>query len=231
MGQLKEVRMKILVVDDEESLRESLRFLLEQAQYQVETAADGLEGLGKATEFQPDLVLLDGMLPGLDGVEVCRRLRAGGFPGVVLMLTARGEEMDQVLGLEGGADDYVVKPFRHLELLARIKAHLRRRGRESEPGMRSGELEIFPDRHEVWRGSSKLDLTPKEFALLHFLFERRRKAQSRERILSACWGYEFDGEARVVNVTVQRLREKIESDPAQPRYLVTVRGVGYMWDV
>lgn len=223
--------MKILVVDDEESLRESLRFLLQQAQYQVETAGDGLEGLHKATEFQPDLILLDGMLPGLDGLEVCRRLRAQEFPGIVLMLTARGEELDQVMGLEGGADDYVVKPFRHLELLARIKAHLRRRGREGEPGLRSGDLEIFPDRHEVWRCSSKLELTPKEFALLHFLFENRRKAQSRERILSACWGYEFDGEARVVNVTVQRLREKIESDPAQPRYLVTVRGVGYMWDV
>lgn len=223
--------MKILVVDDEESLRESLRFLLQQAHYQVETAEDGLQGLHKAGEFQPDLILLDGMLPGLDGVEVCRRLRAQQFSGIVLMLTARGEEIDQVMGLEGGADDYVVKPFRHLELLARIKAHLRRRGRDTEPGLRSGELEIFPDRHEVWRCSAKLDLTPKEFALLHFLFEHRRKAQSRERILSACWGYEFDGEARVVNVTVQRLREKIESDPAQPRYLVTVRGVGYMWDV
>ena len=223
--------MKILVVDDEESMRESLRFLLQQAQYQVETAADGLQGFQKALEFQPDLILLDGMLPGLDGLEVCRRLRAQQFPGIVLMLTARGEEIDQVMGLEGGADDYVVKPFRHLELLARIKAHLRRRGRDAEPGLRSGDLEIFPDRHEVWRSSSKLDLTPKEFALLHFLYEHRRKAQSRERILSACWGYEFDGEARVVNVTVQRLREKIESDPAQPRYLVTVRGVGYMWDV
>lgn len=223
--------MKILVVDDEESLRESLRFLLEQSQYQVATAEDGLLGLEKARSWQPDLILLDGMLPGLDGLEVCRRLRAEEFPGVVLMLTARGEEIDQVMGLEGGADDYVVKPFRHLELLARIKAHLRRRGRAGEPGLRSGDLEIFPDRHEVWRSSSKLDLTPKEFALLHFLFENRRKAVSRERILSACWGYEFDGEARVVNVTVQRLREKIENDPAQPRYLVTVRGVGYMWDV
>jgi two-component system OmpR family response regulator len=223
--------MKILVVDDEEALRESLRFLLQQAQYQVETADDGPQGLLKASQFEPDLVLLDGMLPGLDGLEVCRRLRAQNFAGVVLMLTARGEEIDQVLGLESGADDYVVKPFRHLELLARIKAHLRRRDRVAEPGLRSGDLEIFPDRHEVWRCSVKVDLTPKEFALLHFLYEHRRKAVSRERILSACWGYEFDGEARVVNVTVQRLREKIEVDPAQPRYLVTVRGVGYMWDV
>lgn len=223
--------MKILVVDDEESLRESLRFLLQQAQYQVETASDGLQGLHKAGEFQPDLILLDGMLPGLDGVEVCRRLRDQQYPGIVLMLTARGEEIDQVRGLEGGADDYVVKPFRHLELLARIKAHLRRRGRDAEPSVRSGELELFAERHEVWRNGERLDLTPKEFSLLHFLHEHRRKAQSRERILSACWGYEFDGEARVVNVTVQRLREKIEIDPAQPRYLVTVRGVGYMWDV
>lgn len=223
--------MKILVVDDEESLRESLRYLLQQAAYEVRTAASGPEGLEAALNWQPDLTLLDVMLPGLDGFEVCRRLRAEGFAHPILLLTARGQEIDQVLGLEQGADDYIVKPFRHLELLARVKAHLRRSQRQAEPGLHSGGLEIFAERHEVWRDGLKLDLTPKEFALLQFLLEHRRKAQSRERILSACWGYEFDGEARVVNVTVQRLREKIEADPANPRYLVTVRGVGYMWDV
>ncbi len=223
--------MKILVVDDEESLRESLRYLLQQASYEVRTAASGPDGLELALNWQPDLTLLDVMLPGLDGIEVCRRLRAGGFAHPILLLTARAQEIDQVQGLEQGADDYIVKPFRHLELLARVKAHLRRFQRQPEPGMRSGQLEIFPERHEVWRDGAKLELTPKEFALLQFLLENRRKAQSRERILSACWGYEFDGEARVVNVTVQRLREKIEADPANPAYLVTVRGVGYMWDV
>jgi len=222
---------KILVVDDEESLRESLRYLLEQSNYQVVTASDGPEGLRKAQENAPDLILLDVMLPGLDGLEVCRRLRAQSFGGAILLLTAKSQEIDQVMGLEQGADDYVVKPFRHLELLARVKAHLRRNKRESEPGLRSGDLEIFPERHEVWARGAKLELTPKEFSLLHFLLENRRRAQSRERILSACWGYDFEGEVRVVNVTVQRLREKIETDPANPHHLVTVRGVGYMWDV
>lgn len=223
--------MKILVVDDEESLRESLRYLLQQAAYEVRTAATGSEGLEVAQSWQPDLILLDVMLPQLDGFEVCRRLRGSGFANVILLLTARGQEIDQVQGLEQGADDYIVKPFRHLELLARIKAHLRRLHRLAESVVSTGELEVLAERHEVWRSGQKLDLTPKEFALLQFLLEHRRKAQSRERILSACWGYDFEGEARVVNVTVQRLREKIEADPADPRYLVTVRGVGYMWDV
>ncbi|MBS2036391.1 response regulator transcription factor [bacterium] len=223
--------MKILVVDDEPSLRESLRYLLEQAAYEVCTADTGSRGLELAQSWQPDLILLDVMLPGMDGFEVCRRLRGADFSGIILLLTARDQEIDQVQGLELGADDYIVKPFRHLELLARIKAHLRRLQRQAEPVLSSGELEVSNHRHEVWRSGQKLDLTPKEFALLLFLLENRRKAQTRERILAACWGYEFEGEARVVNVTVQRLREKIEADPAHPRYLVTVRGVGYMWDV
>ncbi|MFN8612276.1 MAG: response regulator transcription factor [Vulcanimicrobiota bacterium] len=223
--------MKILVVDDEESLRESLLYLLQQSGYQVRAAATGGQGLELAQSWQPDLMLLDVMLPELDGYEVCRRLRAHGFSGIILLLTARSQEIDQVQGLEQGADDYVVKPFRHLELLARVKAHLRRHHRQAEPALRAGDLEVFVERHEVWRHGQKLDLTPKEFTLLNFLVENRRRALSRERILSACWGYDFEGEARVVNVTVQRLREKIESDPANPRWLVTVRGVGYMWDV
>ena len=224
----------ILIVDDEESLRESLRFLLEQQHYRVLSADNGGEALERARQQPPDLILLDVMLPGLDGFEVCRRLRSQGFAGVILLLTARGEEIDQVLGLELGADDYVVKPFRHRELLARVKAHLRRNQRvEAQPAVRfqAGLLTLYPERHEAWRGDQKLDLTPKEFALLHYFMENRRRAQSREQILSAVWGYDFGGETRVVNVTIQRLREKIETDPSQPTQLVTVRGVGYMWDV
>lgn len=222
----------LLVVDDEESLRESLRFLLEQQHYRVLAAADGPEGLHLAAQQAPDLILLDVMLPGLDGFEVCRRLRAQGFGGVVVLLTARGEEIDQVVGLELGADDYIVKPFRHRELLARVKAHLRRSQRlDSDPGLKSGPLTLHPERREAFFHDTRLELTPKEFALLHFLVENRRKAQTRERILSAVWGYDFGGETRVVNVTIQRLREKIEADPANPGLLVTVRGLGYMWDV
>lgn len=222
----------VLLVDDEAALRESLQFLLEQQHYRVLTAQDGPECLALTAVHAPDLILLDVMLPGLDGFEVCRRLRGQGFRGAVVLLTARGEEIDQVVGLELGADDYIVKPFRPRELLARVKAHLRRNQRdEAEATIQTGSLRILPERREVWSGTTKLELTPKEFALLHYLVENRRRAQSRERILSAVWGYDFGGETRVVNVTVQRLREKIEADPAQPVQLVTVRGLGYMWDV
>ena len=223
----------VLVVDDEESLRESLRFALEQQHYRVLLACDGPQCLQLVAQDPPHLILLDVMLPGLDGFEVCRQLRSRGFKGSVLLLTARGEEIDQVVGLELGADDYIVKPFRHRELLARIKAHLRRnqRAETCEVTLNAGTFQLFPDRHEAFANGEKLDLTPKEYALLQFLIENRRRAQSRERILSAVWGYDFGGETRVVNVTIQRLREKIEADPANPSQLVTVRGVGYMWDV
>lgn len=224
----------LLLVDDEESIRESLRFLLEQQHYQVLTAQDGPECLALVAQRSPDLILLDVMLPGLDGFEVCRRLRAQAYSKIIILLTARGEEIDQVVGLELGADDYIVKPFRPRELLARVKAHLRRDQRaepQPESSIQAGPLQILPERREVWSSGQKLDLTPKEFALLHFLVDHRRRAQSRERILSAVWGYDFGGETRVVNVTMQRLREKIEADPANPQHLVTVRGLGYMWDV
>lgn len=222
----------VLLVDDEDSLRESLRFMLEQQNYKVLSAGDGAECLQVVGRQAPDLILLDVMLPGLDGFEVCRRLRGQGFGGVIVLLTAKGEEIDQVVGLELGADDYIVKPFRHRELLARVKAHLRRSQRaEPEAGLKSGKVHLFPERREAWADGHKLDLTPKEFALLHYLVDHRRKAQSRERILSSVWGYDFGGETRVVNVTIQRLREKIEADPANPTHIVTVRGVGYMWDV
>ena len=222
----------VLIVDDEEALRESLRFMLEQQHYRVLCAQDGPGALQVAAHDPPDLILLDVMLPGLDGFEVCRQLRGRGFAGAILLLTARSEEIDQVVGLELGADDYVVKPFRHRELLARVKAHLRRNQRsEAELALQSGNVQLFPERREAWVNEQKLDLTPKEFALLHYLLENRRRAQTRERILSAVWGYDFGGETRVVNVTIQRLREKIEADPAHPTHIVTVRDLGYMWDV
>jgi DNA-binding response OmpR family regulator len=207
-----------MVVDDEESLVESLRFLLEQQQYRVLCATSGSECLQQVQRQTPDLILLDVMLPGTDGFEVCRQLRTQGYAGLVLLLTARGDEIDQVLGLELGADDY-------------IKAHLRRARRAPDNTLRAGELQLCPERREASLREQRLELSPKEFQLLQFLWENRRRAQSRERILESVWGYDFDGESRVVNVTIQRLREKIEDDPAAPRYIVTVRGVGYMFDV
>lgn len=223
----------ILLVDDEISLIETLGFMLEQQGYRVCSAMTGRACLDLVARDRPDLVVLDVMLPEMDGFEVCRQLRAGGFAGPVLLLTARGEEIDQVVGLELGADDYITKPFRHRELLARIRAHLRRSHREPavDPAFKAGELSILPDRREAFLRGQKLELSPKEYTLLLFLLENRRKVQTRERILSSVWGYDFDGESRVVNVTIQRLRDKIELDPAQPAYIVTVRGAGYMLDV
>lgn len=224
----------LLLVDDEVSLLESLAFLLEQQGYAVHTAGSGPECLQQVEQQAPDLIVLDVMLPGMDGFEVCRRLRAQEYPGVILLLTAKGEEIDQVVGLELGADDYITKPFRHRELLARIRAHLRRcerNGSFEEHCLRAGDLKLQPERREAFLAERKLELSPKEYQLLQFLLENRRRVQSRERILSQVWGYDFEGESRVVNVTIQRLREKIESDPAQPRYIVTVRGAGYMFDV
>lgn len=221
----------LLVVDDEPALRESLQFMLQQQGYLVRTAASGPEALQLTAEHPPDLILLDVMLPGFDGFEVTRRLRALAYGGPILLLTARDEEIDQVLGFEGGADDYVTKPFRHRELLARIRAHLRRVQREPlTPEADGAALQIFAERHEVHLKGRKLDLTPREYDLLAFFFLNRGKALPRERILEQVWGYDFEGESRVVNVTIQRLREKIEIDPAQPRLLTTVRGVGYLLD-
>lgn len=225
----------ILVVDDEESLLESIRFLLEQQGYLVHTAQRGLEALTLAERVKPDLVLLDVMMPGLDGFEVCRRLRLQGYVGLVVLLTARGDEIDQVVGLELGADDYLTKPFRHRELAARLKAHLRRSQREGLDrtglsGLQAGELRLVVERREAWHGDRRLELTPKEFQLLHYLLERRGRACSREQILEACWGFDFEGESRVVNVTIQRLREKLESAGPSPQ-IVTLRSLGYMLDV
>lgn len=220
----------VLVVDDELSLVESLRFLLEQNSYRVVTAGTGPQALEQARTYAPNLILLDIMLPGFDGLEVCRRLRAQGFQAPILLLTARDDEIDQVVGLEIGADDYVTKPFRHRELLARVRAHLRRNQRLEPAGLKAGDIEIFPERREAFCRGEKLDLTPKEFQLLQFLLENRRRAQSRERILSAVWGYDYEGEDRVVNVTIQRLREKVEIDPGNPQQIVTVRGLGYMFE-
>ncbi len=218
----------LLLVDDEASLRDSLSFVLSGQGYQVRTAASGLECLEAVAQAPPDLILLDVMLPGLDGLEVCRRLRSQGFAGLVLLLTARDEEIDQVLGLETGADDYITKPFRQRELLARLRAHLRRleRLQSSPQQVVAGPLTWWPSRREVLRGEQRLELSPKEYQLLTFFIENKGQLLTHERLLEHCWGYDFEGENRVVKVTIQRLRDKIGDN-----LITTLRGSGYRLDV
>lgn len=229
---------KILLVEDDRVLRETLTYHLEHQGYTVVQVGDGLSALEKARTEMPDLILLDVMLPGLDGFEVCRRIRET-LDVPIIMLTARSEESDKVLGLEWGADDYVTKPFNLRELQARIKAHLRREARlrgdeeavagETKP-LVFGDLVVDLSRHEVTRAGVKLDLKPKEFELLVFLMRHRGMVLSRELILERVWGWDFVGNTRTVDVHIRWLREKIERNPAEPERIVTVRGIGYRFE-
>ena len=227
-------RATILLVEDEVGLREGISFQLERAEYTVIAVENGELALAAAQNGQPDLVLLDINLPGIDGLEVCQKLRAGGYNHPVLLLTARGDEIDRVVGLEVGADDYIVKPFSSRELLARIKAHLRRERRQYETSLeetrgsdQAQPISLDPLQREVRKDGELLVLTPREFDLLSVLFEHKGQVMTREQLLERVWGYDFEGESRVVNVTVARLRDKLERDPSAPRHLLTVRGVGY----
>ena len=221
----------VLVVDDEQSLREALAWSLEQDGHRVITAADGREALEKFRAEQPDLVLLDLMLPELSGMEVCRILRhESGVP--ILMLTARGSEIDKVVGLEMGADDYVTKPFSQRELQARVRALLRRREvAETSPGDRPidlGRVTVDLAGHRLLRDGRPLPVKPKAFELLQFLLKSPGQVFTRQQLLERVWGYDYAGETRTVDVHVHWLRAVIEEDPAQPALLETVRGVGYV---
>jgi two-component system, OmpR family, response regulator VicR len=223
---------RILVVEDEEPIADILKFSLEREGYSVALAFDGIEAIQKTHSFQPDLILLDVMLPEKDGFEVCKEVRS--FSGVpIIMITARDSEIDKVLGLELGADDYVTKPFSTRELLARIKANLRRHSFESASKTDAttrivlGDLVIDLDRYEVMKRSSVIPLTHREFELLSFLASRPGIVYSREQLLLDVWGADYEGDSRAVDVTIRRLREKIEDDPANPVYVLTKRGVGY----
>ncbi len=230
---------KILIVEDEPSLQETLSYNLTRQGYTVESTGDGLAALESARRLQPDLIILDLMLPGIDGFEVCRILRQE-MNVPILMLTARDDEVDRVIGLEMGADDYVTKPFSMRELLARVKAHLRRTHliREelaAEPApekeiLRFDNLIINLTRHEVLLNDQPLALKPKEFELLVFLARHRGQAISRDMILERVWGWGFSGGSRTVDVHIRWLREKIEADPDQPSRFVTVRGAGYRFE-
>jgi DNA-binding response OmpR family regulator len=233
---------KVLIVEDETALRETLAYTLEREGFSVRSVDDGLKALAAAPEFAPDIVLLDIMLPGIDGFEVCRRLRAK-INAPILMLTARESEIDRVVGLEMGADDYITKPFHMRELVARIKAQLRRvRMIREEKGARDseeaapqaplviGDLVIDTARGEALRNGKPLPLKPKEFELLLYFARHRGQVLSREQILERVWGWEYTGDSRTVDVHVRWLREKIEPAPADPVRLVTVRGAGYRFE-
>lgn len=217
---------RILVVDDDQALAEMLGIVLRKEDLDVAHCADGGRALAMFRDYRPDLVLLDVMLPTLNGVEVCRQLRAeSGVP--IVMLTARTDSQDVVAGLEAGADDYVVKPFKPQELLARVRARLRRVDRYREEELRIKDVVIDVSGHCVTRGGEVVPLTPLEFDLLVALAGRPHQAFDRESLLEQVWGYRHAGDTRLVNVHVQRLRSKIERDPENPQIVLTVRGVGY----
>jgi len=221
----------ILVVDDEQSIVDILKFNLEKNGYRVVTAYAGDTGYEMAIKEKPDLILLDVMLPEMDGFEVCKKIRqTSSVP--IIMLTARTEEIDKVLGLELGADDYMTKPFGVRELIARVKANLRRTvaGEKEEGSATSityGKINIDTERFEVKKNGQTVELTLREYELLTYLAKQPEKIVSRETLLEKVWGYEYYGDVRTVDVTVSRLREKIEDNPAEPEYIITKRGFGY----
>jgi len=223
---------KILIVEDDQNLLATLKYNLLKESYDVITAIDGAQAIETARRERPELIVLDVMLPKLSGFEVCRILRKE-MTVPILMLTAKTEEVDKIVGLEIGADDYMTKPFSMRELLARIRAMLRRsKMTEPEPAdektlLNINELEIDPARHRASLRETVLDLTPKEFDLLVFLAKNKGFVFNREQILEKVWGYDYAGDTRTVDVHIRWLRQKIETDPAHPRYLLTVRGAGY----
>ena len=226
---------KILVVDDEESLVELLRTNLERDGYEVISASDGMAAIELAERQKPDLILLDWMMPKMDGFEVCKRLRPK-TTAPIIMVTAKGEEIDKVLGLEMGADDYITKPFSPREVLARVRAQLRRNTyvdkdtSVKENILRIGDLEIDKAAYQIRRDGKDVDLTFREFQLVLFLAENAGQVFSRESLLEHVWGYEYFGDVRTVDVTVRRTREKLEPDQKNYKYILTKRGVGYYFE-
>lgn len=227
---------RILIVEDEQSIIKLVQFNLEKAGFQVEIATDGQMALEKVPTYHPDLVVLDLMLPKVDGLEVCRKLRQEKQHIPILILTAKADEFDKVLGLELGADDYLTKPFSPRELTARIKAILRRVDAiretqvEKEKLIRVGDLLIDLEGYVVMHKQQRLDLTPKEFELLVFMANNRGKVLSRDHLLNTVWNYDYIGDSRIVDVHVSHLRDKIEVDSRNPVYIKTVRGIGYKFE-
>ncbi|KLV26464.1 DNA-binding response regulator [Niallia circulans] len=232
------MKKKVLVVDDEQSIVTLLKYNLQQAGYDVLTAMDGEEGLNLALTANPDVILLDLMLPKKDGMDVCKELRQQKVLTPILMLTAKDDEFDKVLGLELGADDYMTKPFSPREVIARIKAVLRRIqmqvpaasdevDEEEDDGIKIGELRVLPNYYEAYFKGDLLELTPKEFELLLYLVKNKGRVLTRDQLLSAVWNYDFVGDTRIVDVHISHLREKIEENTKKPIYIKTIRGLGY----
>lgn len=225
-------RNHVFIVDDEPNILELVKFNLEREGYRVTTAENGREALDRINASPPDLVILDIMLPGMDGLEVCRNMqneeRTRGIP--IIMLTARAEEMDKVLGLELGADDYLTKPFSPRELVARVKARLRRLAGEEtkrENVIQIGEITIDSDKFCVYAGGAKQDFTPKEFELLKVLAQNPGRVITREHLLEKIWGYDYIGDTRTVDVHIRHIRQKLEENAGLPKYIETIRGIGY----
>lgn len=227
---------KVLVVDDEQSILTLLTFNLEKEGYAVDTAMDGQDGFDMAVSNEYDFIILDLMLPKKDGMDVCRELRQEKVETPILMLTAKDDELDTIIGLELGADDYMTKPFSPREVLARMKAIFRRgkgendaadKEDEAEEVIEIGEIEIFPEKYEVFIDGAPIELTPKEFELLLYMAKRKNRILSREQLLNAIWNYDYTGGTRIVDVHISHLREKIEKDTKKPLYIRTARGFGY----
>lgn len=223
----------ILVVDDEAHIQELIKFNLTKNGFKVITADNGIDALKIAEDEKPDLIFLDLMLPGMDGLEVCKSIRKSSSieSTPIIMITAKGEELDKILGLELGADDYITKPFSVRELVARAKAILRRTSFKPEDNsFKFGDINIDYQKHEVYKGKEKIELTLKEFELLEILIKNKGKVMTRDFLLDKIWGYEYVGETRTVDVHVRHLRQKIEDNDKNPIYIQTIRGIGYKFN-
>jgi two-component system alkaline phosphatase synthesis response regulator PhoP len=223
---------KILIVEDEESIRKFIKISLKREKFEVFEAASAEEGLQKTLQETPDVVILDIMLPGMDGFELCEKLKKEYENIGIIILTARGQDMDKIMGLEFGADDYMVKPFNPLELTARINSLLRRMkciNKEKMNFINSKDFRIDQYSKKIFKNDVELDLTPKEFLLMKMFIQNPGKALSRDELLNVVWGYEFIGDTKIVDVNIRRLRSKIEKDSSNPKYIETVWGTGYRW--
>lgn len=225
---------KILLVEDEESIRGFLKINLERNSFEVIEAETGEEGIEKALREKPEIIILDVMLPGIDGFQVCSRLRKE-FPNVgIIMLTAKGQDMDKIMGLEFGADDYIIKPFNPLEVVLRVKAILRRIGISEDESSNKNKLMGGPFIIDLYsqkllKNNKEIDVTPKEYMLMKLFIENPNKAFTRDELLNLIWGYNFFGDPKIIDVNIRRLRSKIEDDSSNPQYIETVWGIGYRW--
>ncbi|KTE90433.1 two-component system response regulator [Desulfitobacterium hafniense] len=228
---MREKKVKVLVVEDEASIRRFITLNLEMAGYEVGEAESGEDALALLTEFLPDLVVLDLMLPGIDGLEVCQHIRETMPDPLIIILTAKGQDTDKIMGLELGADDYMVKPFNPFELIARIKAMLRRRDRyeAGRTGYTYGSLHLDTAANKLLKNNQEVELTPTEYSLLKMFMENPGKALRREEMLNGIWGEDYFGDTKTLDVYIRRLREKIEDNPSDPRYIKTIWGSGYRW--